>query len=39
MNVKSLAIGLAMFLAYSLVVKAAVVPLAKQFGVPLVKDL
>lgn len=39
MNIKSAAVGLAWFLAYLVVTKAAVVPLAKQFNVPLLKDL
>lgn len=39
MNLKSAAVGLAWFVGYMLVTKAVVVPLAKQFNVPIVKDL
>ena len=39
MNMKSAAVGLAWFLAYLAVTKIAVVPIAKQFNVPVLKDL
>lgn len=39
MNMKHAATGLAWFLAYMVVTKVAVKPLAQQFNVPLLKDL
>ena len=38
-TVKGLAVGLAMFLAYSLATKLIVKPAAVKFGVPVLKDL
>ncbi len=39
MNLKSIGVGLAWFLAYSLVTAAVVRPVAQKFNVPLLKDI
>lgn len=39
MNLKNAAVGLAWFLAYLLVTKYAVKPIAIQAGIPVLKDL